>query len=96
MNEELKSNEILEKEMNDNQAKENYLEQVEQMLFDEMVFYSDKDKTINAKQQRLNVTDRICKLANGILATENLKERKYMNRTERRAETRRMQTVNKN
>ena len=93
--ENLKDEKVLEKEMNENQEKNNYLDTVEKMLFEEMKFYSGNNQTINAKNQRLQITDRICKLANGILATENLKERRKMNKTERMSEVRKTENSKK-
>jgi hypothetical protein len=53
-------------------------------MMQELRFYSNKDTSNVGKQQRLLITDRMCKSANVVLATENLKERRYMNRTERK------------
>lgn len=72
--------------MNNNEK--NFLEEIENIMMEELRFYEDKDKTINAKSQRLSITDRMVKSANIILGVENLKERQYMNRTERKKENR--------
>lgn len=64
------------------------LDEIEQIMLEELRFYSNKDNNISAKATRLNVTDKMCKSANVILATENLKERRFMNRTERKSELR--------
>ena len=51
--ENLKDEKVLEKEMNENQEKNNYLDTVEKMLFEEMKFYAGNKQTINVKNQRL-------------------------------------------
>ena len=83
-------NENLEKE----RTTEEILTEIETIMLDEIKYYADKDQTINAKSQRLNVTDRMVKSCNVVLAVENLKERKYMNRTERKKETRKVKKMN--
>ena len=60
------------------------LQEIEDIMLEEIRYYANKEQTVNAKSQRLNITDRMCKSANVILATENLKERRFMNRTERK------------
>lgn len=74
--------------MNENQEKvlstEEILGEIERVMLEEIQYYNNKEQTINAKSQRLNVTDRIVKSANVVLAVENLKERRYMNRTNRK------------
>lgn len=84
-------NENLEKEM----STEEILTEIETIMLEEIKYYANKEQTINAKSQRLNVTDRMVKSCNVVLAVENLKERKYMNRTERKKETRRVKKLNK-
>lgn len=73
-------NEIEEKVL----TTEEILGEIERVMLEEIQYYNNKDQTINAKSQRLNVTDRIVKSANVVLAVENLKERRYMNRTNRK------------
>lgn len=73
----------IKKEELENKEKD-ILEEIEEIMIEELRFYSDKGKTIVGKQQRLLITDRMCKSANVVLATENLKERRYMNRTDRK------------
>ena len=60
------------------------LEEIEEIMLEEVRFYSDKTTTNSSKTQRLNITDRMVKSVNVIVAVENLKERRYMNRTERK------------
>lgn len=60
------------------------LEEIEKIMLEELKFYSSKENTVYNKSQRLNITDRMCKSANVVLATENLKERRFMNRTDRK------------
>ena len=60
------------------------LEEIEEIMLEEVRFYSDKKTTNSSKTQRLNITDRMVKSVNVIVAVENLKERRYMNRTERK------------
>lgn len=72
----------------------NNLEEVETIMMEELRFYQDKEKTINAKAQRLATTDRICKAANVVLAIENLKERRKMNKTDRMSEVRKTNQAN--
>ena len=79
-------NENLEKE----KTTEEILTEIETIMLEEIKYYANKEQTINAKSQRLNVTDRMVKSCNVVLAVENLKERKYMNRTERKKETRKL------
>lgn len=76
-------------------AKVDALDKVEQIMLEELEFYSNKDNTYLEKTKRLNITDRMVKSANAILSVENLKERRYMNRTERKAENRRISENNK-
>lgn len=83
-------NENLEKE----RTTEEILTEIETIMLEEIKYYADKEHTINAKSQRLNVTDRMVKSCNVVLAVENLKERKYMNRTERKKETRKVKKMN--
>lgn len=80
--------------MNENLLKnDNVLDELETMMLDELKFYTNKELTINAKAQRLAVTDRICKTANVIIAVENLKERRYMNKTERKESIRKINKI---
>lgn len=78
---------------NQNVENENILNELETMMLDELRYYANKELTINAKAQRLAVTDRICKTANVIIAVENLKERQYMNRTERKESIRKTKKI---
>lgn len=80
-----------ENKINENQ---NPLDEIEAIMLEELRYYSNKEMTINAKATRLNVTDRMCKSANVILATENLKERRFMNRTERKDLNRKIEKQN--
>lgn len=64
--------------------KKDVLDEIEQIVLDEVKFYSDKTTTNAHKSQRLTITDRMVKTVNIIVAIENLKERRYMNRTERK------------
>ena len=77
------------------QTTENTLEEIEKIMLEEVKFYSDKETTNVHKSQRLNITDRMVKSANVVLAVENLKERRYMNRTERKSELRKVNKTNK-
>ena len=67
---------------------EKILDEIEQIMLEEIKFYNSKEQTITSKSTRLNVTDRMVKSANVVLAVENLKERRFMNRTERKSELR--------
>lgn len=69
---------------------ENILEEINNVMLEEIRFYANKNQTISNKSARLNVTDRIAKSAGVILAVENLKERRFMNRTERKSEIRKL------
>lgn len=74
---------------------EQALEEIEKIMLEELRFYANKENNISAKATRLSVTDRMCKSANVILATENLKERRFMNRTERKSELRKSNSAKK-
>lgn len=74
---------------------ENILEEINNVMLEEIRFYANKNQTISNKSARLNVTDRIAKSAGVILAVENLKERRFMNRTERRSEIRKTNNSSK-
>lgn len=69
---------------------ENILERLEAVMLEEIDFYTNKDTSTSSKSSRLNITDRIVKSAGTILAVENLKERRFMNRTERKSEIRKL------
>ena len=69
---------------------ENILERLEAVMLEEIDFYTSKDTSTSSKSSRLNITDRIVKSAGTILAVENLKERRFMNRTERKSEIRKL------
>ena len=72
------------------------LEDLERIMYEEVVYYSDRDKPVDTKmQKRLIVTDRMVKSASVIMAIENLKERRFMNRTERKSELRKTNSLNK-
>ena len=73
---------------------ENILERLEAVMLEEIDFYTNKETSISLKTSRLNVTDRIVKSAGTILAVENLKERRFMNRTERKDLTRKIEKQN--
>lgn len=66
------------------------LDEVEAIMLAELKYYENKDVTQIDKVKRLTITDRMVKSANAILAVENLKERRYMNRTDRKAELRKV------
>ena len=80
-------NKLLELKTNET---ENILEEINTIMLEEMRFYANKNQTISNKASRLNITDRIAKSAGVILAVENLKERRFMNRTERKSEIRKL------
>ena len=69
---------------------ENILEKLEEVMLEEIDFYTSKETSTSSKSSRLNITDRIVKSAGTILAVENLKERRFMNRTERKSEIRKL------
>lgn len=72
--------------MNENENKKDILEEVEDAMRKELNFLSRvKGKATSSELQAI---DRLVKVSGIILATENLKERRYMNRTERKSEIR--------
>lgn len=72
------------------------LDEIEDVMLDEINFYRNKENGLSIKNARLNITDRIVKSATIILAVENLKERRYMNRTERKSEMRKLEKTKNN
>lgn len=90
--EELRKEEVKEVQ---NENKVDTLEEIENIMLEELRYYANDKYTNTAKSQRLNITDRMCKSANVVLATENLKERRFMNRTERKDLTRKIEKQNK-
>lgn len=68
------------------ESEKDILDEVEDIMFQEVRFlHSVGDK---ATSQQLQTVDRIVKGFGVILAVENLKERRYMNRTDRRESVR--------
>jgi hypothetical protein len=63
------------------QLKKDILDEVEDIIMKEVRFLSEKGSSTT--NQQLNTVDRIVKGCGVVLAVENLKERKYMNRTNR-------------
>ena len=47
------------------------LDEIENVMLDEINFYRNKENGLSIKNARLNITDRIVKSANIILAVEN-------------------------
>lgn len=90
MEKDINKTEELEKE-----NKEDSLNEVERIMLEELRFYSNKENNNASKVARLNITDRMCKSANVVLATENLKERRFMNRTERKDLNRKIEKQSK-
>ena len=78
------------------EEKKDALEEIESIMLEELRFYANKEINMSPKATRLNITDRMCKSANVILATENLKERRFMNRTERKDLLRKTEKQNNN
>jgi len=91
--EELRKEEEVKEIQNENKV--DTLEEIEKIMLEELRYYANDNYTNTAKSQRLNITDRMCKSANVVLATENLKERRFMNRTERKDLTRKIEKQNK-
>lgn len=65
----------------ENQKKDS-LEELDEIVMKELRYYSETEGVINEARQ--HKTDRMVKLINTKLGLENLRERKFMNRTERR------------
>lgn len=72
--------------MNENENKKDILEEVEDAMRKELNFLSNVRGKATCSE--LQAIDRLVKVSGIILATENLKERRYMNRTERKSEIR--------
>lgn len=72
--------------MNENENKKDILDEVENAMLKELKFLSASRG--KATSQELQAIDRLVKVSGIILATENLKERRYMNRTGRKSEIR--------
>ena len=80
----------------ENRKSENILDEIEKIMLEEIKLYKNKTLPSSVLSSRLNITDRIVKSANVILSVENLKERRYMNRTERRGEERKLNKMKNN
>lgn len=80
-------------ENNEINTNKNPLDELEEMMLEEIRFYS---KTEVFNKSRMEKTDRMVKTANIILGVENLKERKYMNRTARKENERKINNMKNN
>lgn len=76
-----------------NNENKNILDELENTMMEEIRHYAKADVV---SQTRYNKTDRMVKAANVVLAIENLKERQYMNRTNRRETIRKTQSLKSN
>ena len=72
--------------MNNDVKEKDVLDEIEEIMMKEVRFLSEQGS--KATNQQLQTMDRIVKGAGVVLAVENLKERKYMNRTNRKSEIR--------
>ena len=68
------------------ELKKDILDEVEEIIMKEVRFLSEMGS--KASNQQLVTVDRIVKGCGVVLAVENLKERKYMNRTNRQESVR--------
>ena len=73
---------------------QNILEDTERLIFEELKSLSNDDD-IAKKLRRLPIADRKFKAATVIVSFENLKERKFMNRTARKDVTRKIEKATK-
>ena len=76
----MKENEV--KTIDNEEEKKDILDEVEDIMFQEVRFLHKVGA--KATNQQLQTVDRIVKGFGVILAVENLKERRYMNRTDRK------------